>query len=260
MALLTPEQRTKGLWTISAGNAGQGIAMAARQAGVPCTIVVIENAAGPKIERMRRLGARIVMASFDAAWQALEERRFPGVGGTFVHPFDDHDFIAGNATLGLEVLEDLPDVAAIIAAIGGGSLISGIASAVRALKPEVKIFGAEPDTAAPAAASFASGSAERYAAYQESFIDGAGAKSVFPRMWQRMKDVVDGSLVVSLDQVKSAMRILAERMRIIAEGAGALAVAAALSGQAGRGPIVAVVSGGNIDLKKFAELTGIVSA
>ncbi|HEX8153380.1 MAG TPA: pyridoxal-phosphate dependent enzyme [Thermoanaerobaculia bacterium] len=254
VAMLDPGERQKGVWTISAGNAGQGVAYAARQAGVPCTVVVIETAPETKIERMRALGAKLVKAPFDRCWNAMETREFPGVDGAFVHPFDDHDFIAGNATIGLEIVEDLPDVKTVIAAIGGGGLVAGVGSGVRALAPRVRVVGAEPETAAPGAASFAANAPQLFENWQASFVDGAGGKSIFPRMWERMQGVVDGSVVVSLDEVKRAMRLVAEKNRVIAEGAGALAVAAALSGRAGEGPIVAVISGGNIDLKKFAEL------
>ncbi len=256
VALLAPEERQKGVWTISAGNAGQGVAFAAREAGVPATVVTIETAPETKVERMRKLGARIVKAPFDACWKAMEAREFPGVEGTFIHPFDEHDFIAGNATLGLEIIEDLPGVKTVIAAIGGGGLISGIGSAIRQLAPHVRILGAEPETAAPGALSFERGSAQVFSDWQASFVDGAGGKSIFPRMWERMQGIVDGSIVVTLDEVRNAMRVVAEKSRVIAEGAGALAVAAALSGRAGDGPIVAVISGGNIDLKKFAEIVG----
>jgi threonine dehydratase len=254
VALLSAKDRERGVWTISAGNAGQGVAYAAREVGIACTVVAIETAAETKLERMRNLGARIVKAPFDACWRAMEVREFPGVEGTFVHPFDDHDFIAGNATLGLEILEDLPKVKSVIAAIGGGGLIAGIGSAIRQLAPDVRILGAEPETAAPGALSFQKGGPNVFAGWQASFVDGAGGKSIFPRMWERMHGIVDGSMVVSLDEVRRAMRLIAEKSRVIAEGAGALAVAAALSGRAGEGPIVAVISGGNIDLKKFAEL------
>ena len=254
VAMLPDSERRRGVWTISAGNAGQGVAYAARAAGVPCTVVAIETAPTAKLDRMRALGAKLVLVSYARAWQALEDRSYPGVEGTFVHPFDDQNFIAGHATMGLEILEDAPDTAAIIAAIGGGGLITGVASAVKTLKPDVRVWGAEPDTAAPAARSFASGTAEEFPEWQATFVDGAGGKSVFPRMWQRMQPVVDGSIVVSLDEVKRAMRLMAEKVRVIAEGAGALALAAALTGKAGKGPIVAIVSGGNIDLPKFFEL------
>jgi threonine dehydratase len=254
VAMLPPTQRSRGVWTISAGNAGQGVAYAARQAGVPCTVVAIETAPQAKLQRMRALGAKLVLVSYDTAWQALEARSYPGVEGTFVHPFDDHNFIAGHATMGLEILEDAPDTKAIIAGIGGGGLVCGVGSAVKALQPDIKVWGAEPQTAAPAALSFERGSPQVFADWQASFVDGAGGKSVFPRMWQRMRPVVDGSIVVSLDETRRAMRLIAEKARVIAEGAGALPLAAALSGKAGNGPLVAIVSGGNIDLAKFAEL------
>src|SRR5256885_6510440 len=254
VGLLSDSERQRGVWTISAGNAGQGVAYAARQAGVPCSVVVVETAPKSKLERMRALGAKLFPVPYHVAWKALEERSFPGVDGTFIHPFDDHDFIAGHGTMGLEILEDAPDVAAVIAAIGGGGLITGVASAIKALKPEAKVFGVEPETAAPAALSFEKGSPQVFANWKASFVDGAGGKTMFPRMGERMKPVVDGYIVVSLDETKKAMRLMAEKTRIISEGAGALPVAAALTGKPGKGPIVAIVSGGNIDLNKFCEL------
>jgi len=254
VALLPDSQRKRGVWTISAGNAGQGVAYAARQAGVPCAVVVIETAPKSKLERMEALGAKLIPVPYDVAWQALEERSFPGAEGTFVHPFDDDNFIAGHGTMGLEILEDAPDAAAVIASIGGGGLITGVGSAIKALKPETKVFGVEPETAAPAALSFEKGSPQAFTNWKASFVDGAGGQSMFPRMWERMKPVVDAYIVVSLDETKDAMRLMAEKARIISEGAGALPLAAALSRKAGKGPIVAIVSGGNIDLNKFCEL------
>ena len=256
VGLLTESERKRGVWTISAGNAGQGVAYAARQAGVPCTVVVIATAPESKIERMRALGASLIPVPYDVAWKALEDRSFPGVEGTFVHPFDDHNFITGHATMGLEILEDAPDTAAVIAAIGGGGLITGVGTALKALNPGIRVWGAEPETAAPAALSFAMGSPKVFTDWKPSFVDGAGGQSLFPRMWERMKPVVDGYIVVSLDETKKAMRLMAEKARVIAEGAGALSVAAALTGKAGQGPIVAIVSGGNVDLKKFCEIIG----
>ena len=256
VALLPESERKRGVWTISAGNAGQGVAYAARQAGVPCTVVVIETAPESKINRMRALGAKLIPVPYDIAWKALEERSYPGADGTFVHPFDDHNFIAGHGTMGLEILEDAPDTAAVIASIGGGGLITGVGSAIKALKPEIKVWGVEPETAAPAALSFEKGSPQVFKDFKQSFVDGAGGQSMFPRMWERMKPVVDDYIVVTLDETKKAMRLMAERARVISEGAGALPVAAALAGKAGKGPIVAIVSGGNIDLKKFSELIG----
>ena len=252
VALLSPEERGKGVWTISAGNAGQGVAYAAREAGVPCTVLVIETAPETKVERMRALGATLVKAPFDACWQAMDDRAYPGIEGTFVHPFDDHDFIAGNATAGLEIVEDLPHVKTVIGAIGGGGLMSGVGSAIRALAPHVRILGAEPETAAPGAKSFAANAPTVFDEWQASFVDGAGGKSIFPRMWERMRHVVDGSVVVTLEEVRQAMKLVASKARVITEGAGALGVAAAL--RETEGPVVAVVSGGNIDLKKFCEL------
>jgi threonine dehydratase len=254
VAMLPESERKRGVWTISAGNAGQGVAYAARQAGVPCTVVVIETAPESKIGRMRALGAKLIPVSYDLAWKALDDRAFPGAEGTFVHPFDDDNFIAGHGTMGLEILEDAPDTTAIIASIGGGGLITGVASAVKAIKPEIKIFGAEPETAAPAALSFAKGSPQVFENWKASFVDGAGGQSMFPRMWERMKPLVDDYIVVTLEETKKAMRMMAEKARIISEGAGALPLAAALTGKAGQGPIVAIVSGGNIDMKKFFEL------
>ena len=254
LAMLSAAERARGVWTISAGNAGQGVAYAARQAGVPCTVVTIETAPASKLERMKALGARLVLVPYAVAWQAMEDRAYPGVEGTFVHPFDDHNFIAGHGTMGLEILEDAPDTVAVIAGIGGGGLITGVGSALKALKPEIKIWGAEPETAAPAARSFAAGAAQAFPQWQASFVDGAGGRSVFPRMWQRMAPLLDGAIVVTLEQTRQAMRLLAEKARVIAEGAGALGLAAALTGKAGQGPIVAIISGGNIDLQKFCEI------
>jgi threonine dehydratase len=254
VAMLSDSERKRGVWTISAGNAGQGVAYAARAAGVPCTVVAIETAPASKLERMKALGAKLVLVPYEVAWKALDERTYAGVEGTFIHPFDDDNFIAGHATMGLEILEDAPETAAVIAAIGGGGLITGVASAMRAIKPGIKVWGAEPETAAPLSLSMASGSPQSFKDWKASFVDGAGGQSVFPRMWERMKPVVDGCIVVTLDETKTAMRLMAEKARIIAEGAGCLPVAAALTGKAGQGPIVAIVSGGNIDLKKFSEL------
>jgi len=254
VAALSEADRQHGVWTISAGNAGQGVAYAARAAGVPCTVVVVETAPKSKLERMKALGAKLIPVPYEIAWKALDERSFPGVDGTFIHPFDDDDFIAGHGTMGLEILEDAPETAAVIASIGGGGLITGVASAIKALKPEIKVFGVEPETAAPAALSFKKDSPQVFPNWRASFVDGAGGQSMFPRMWERMKPVVDDYLVVTLKQTKNAMRLLAEKARIISEGAGALSVAAALSGEAGKGPIVAIISGGNIDLQKFCEL------
>ncbi len=254
VARLSEADRAKGVWTISAGNAGQGVAYAARAMGIPCTVVAIETAPRTKLERMAALGATIVPVSYDQAWVAVELHQFPGLDATFIHPFDNHDFIAGHGSMGLEILEDCPGVATVIAAIGGGGLIAGVGSAIKARRPEVRVLGAEPETAAPYALSLREGGPRKFDDWQASFVDGAGGKSVTERMWQRMRPVTDGSIIVTLDQTRAAMRLIAEKTRTIAEGAGALSVAAALSGEAGEGPIVCVVSGGNVDLDRFSEL------
>jgi threonine dehydratase len=243
-----------GVWTVSAGNAAQGVAFAARKAGVPCSVMVMDTAPETKIEAITRLGASIVRATYDECWQTVESHRSDRMTGRFVHPFDDDAFIAGNATAGLEILEDLPDVDAIVAPLGGGGLLAGLSAAVRASRPDVKIFAAEPETAAPFAASLAAGEARYFDGWQASFVDGAGGKSVLPTMWPLLRASVTDSIVVSLDEVRAAMKLVAERVHVIAEGAAACAVAAALSGKAGRGRVVAVVSGGNIDLSRFASL------
>lgn len=254
VAQLTDEERARGVWTISAGNAGQGVAFAARAFGVPCSVVTIETAPQTKLDRMRALGATIVPVSYEEAWKAAETHGYARMDGTFVHPFDNHNFIAGHGTMGLEIVEDLPNVRTVIAAIGGGGLITGLGSAVKALCPEARVVGAEPETAAPYAYSLREGGPQRFPDWQASFVDGAGGKSVTKRMWHRMQPLVDATITVTLDQTREAMRLIAEKSRTIAEGAGALSLAAALTGQAGEGPIVCIVSGGNIDLAKFSEL------
>jgi threonine dehydratase len=254
VARLGPDERARGVWTVSAGNAGQGVAYAARAAGIPCSVVAIETAPRTKLDRMRALGARLVPVSYEQAWRAAEAHAFEGMEGVFIHPFDNHDFIAGHGTMGLEIVEDAPGLRTVITAIGGGGLVTGVGSAVKALRPMARILGAEPETAAPYALSLREGGPRRFDDWRASFVDGAGGQSVTERMWERMRPVVDGAITVSLDQVREAMRLTAEKARVIAEGAGALALAAALSGEAGEGTIVCVVSGGNIDLAKFTEL------
>src|SRR3954454_22445781 len=255
VALLSDSERERGVWTISAGNAGQGVAYAARQAGVPCAVVVIETAPKAKLQRMEALGAKLFPVPYEVAWKTLEERSFPGAEGTFIHPFDDDNFIAGHGTMGLEILEDAPDTSTVLAAVGGGGLIAGVGSAIKALRPQTKVIAVEPETAAPLSLSLAAGTPQEFTEWKASFVDGAGGQSVFPRMWERMKPLVDDSLVVSLEDTRRAMRLMAEKARVIAEGAGALPLAAVLARKVvGPGPIVCIVSGGNVDLKKFCEL------
>jgi threonine dehydratase len=258
---LTPAQLAQGVWTVSAGNAAQGVGYAARKAGARCSVMVMDTAPDTKIRAIERLGASIVRATYDECWRTVESHGSDRMTGHFIHPFDDDRFIAGNATAALEILEDLPDVDAIVAPLGGGGLLAGIATAIRELKPDTRIYAAEPATAAPLAASLAAGRPVHFDNWQASFVDGAGGKSVLPTMWPLLS-TLSGSLVVSLEDVALAMKLTAERTHVIAEGAAACAIAAALSGRAtparpgGGGKVVAVVSGGNIDLAKFAALVG----
>jgi len=251
----------QGVWTVSAGNAAQGVALAARRAGVPCSVMVMDTAPDAKLRSIARLGATIVKASYDECWRTVETHRSDRMTGHFVHPFDDDDFISGNGTAGLEIVEDLPDVDAVVAAVGGGGLLAGIGVALDALAPQARIYAAEPETAAPLRRSFERGRASRFEEWTASFVDGAGGKSVLDSMWPLLREYVDESIVVTLDEVAQAMKLTAERGRVIAEGAGACAVAAAISpalGARGHHKVVAVVSGGNIDLSKFAQLVGAV--
>lgn len=252
--LLPDERRRHGVWTVSAGNAAQGVALAARLVGVPCKVLVMDTAPAAKLDAVRRLGGEIVQVSYDECWQALSDRAHPAMSGAFVHPFEDDEFIAGNASAGLEILEDLPDVECVVAGFGGGGLSCGIAAAMKERGARVKVFAAEPETAAPLARSFAAGSAQKFPGWQASFVDGCGGKSVFPRMWGLAQHLLAGPIVPTLAECRRAMKIVAERNHVIAEGAGACAVAAGLSGKCGSGKIVCMVSGGNIDLVKFAEL------
>ena len=252
---LPPETLRHGVWTVSAGNAAQGVGLAARKVGARCSVMVMDTAPDTKIRAIERLGATIVRASYDECWRTVESHASARMTGHFVHPFDDDRFIAGNATAGLEILEDLPDVDAIVAPLGGGGLLAGIAAAVGALKPGTRIYAAEPETAAPLAVSLQAGRAVYFDNWKASFVDGAGGKSVLPTMWPLLSTLA-GSIVVTLDEVARAMKLTAERAHVIAEGAAGCAIAAAISGRAGRGKVVAVVSGGNIDLAKFAALIG----
>ena len=252
--LLPEGQRRKGIWTVSAGNAAQGVALAAKKAGVPCKVLTMDTAPAAKLDATRRLGAEIVQTSYDECWKALGARAHPAMTGAFVHPFEDDEFIAGNASAGLEILEDLPDVDAVIAGFGGGGLSCGIAAALKERGSKAKVFAAEPETAAPLAASFAAGSAQKFPEWKASFVDGCGGKSVFPRMWAIAHHLLAASIVTTLEEVRQAMKIVAERNHVIAEGAAACAVAAGLSGKCASGKVVCVVSGGNIDLAVFSKL------
>lgn len=256
MSHLSESERAKGVMTASAGNMAQGVAYCARQLGIPCTVVSPETAPKTKIEAVKRLGGQVVLAPFDVWWKTFEERRYPGIDATFVHAFDDPHVMAGNGTIGLEILEDLPDIDAVVIPWGGGGLATGIASVIRARKPNCRIYAAEVETASPLSVSWKAGSPQTVP-YTPSFVDGIASKSVFPQMYERARKLLDGVLVAKLNDVASAVRLLAERNRIVAEGAGATPVACALAGGAGVGNVVCIVSGGNIDASRLAEiLTG----
>ena len=253
IARLSPRQLARGVLTASAGNMAQGVAWRARELGILCTVIAPDTAPATKIDAIERLGGRVIKVPFAEWWQTFEQRAFPGIDATFIHAFDDLDVMAGNGTLALEILEDLPDAAAIVIPWGGGGLACGIASATRALAPTCRLYTAEADTAAPFAASFAAGSPQTIES-RPSFIDGIGSRTVFAAMFGRAQPLIDGALVATVDAVASAVRLLAERNRVIAEGAGACPVACALAGGAGPGKVVCVVSGGNIDSAKLAAI------
>jgi threonine dehydratase len=251
--LAPPGDRAKGLVTASAGNMAQGVAWAARELGVPATIVVPDRAPEAKLTAIERLGGRILKVPYDDWWNIIVTSQVDGVQGLFIHPAQDRAVMAGNGTIGLEILEDLPDPDAVVIPYGGGGLTGGIASAIKQLRPRTRIITAEPETAAGMAAAFAAGQPAD-AGYQPSFVDGAGGRQVLDSVWPLVQPLVDDALAIPVAEVAAAIRTLAERVRIIAEGAGALAPAAALSGRAGTGKIVCVVSGGNINLTKLAEI------
>ena len=256
IAHMTPAQLERGVVTASAGNMAQGVAWRARELGIPCSVIAPDTAPQTKISAIERLGGRILKVSYDDWWRAFEQRSYQGVEGTFIHAFDDLNVMAGNGTIGLEILEDLPDVDAVVIPWGGGGLTCGIGSVLRELKPKCKIFAAEVATAAPLMASWKTGSPQVIEP-QRSFVDGIGGKSVFPQMFERARRLIDGPLLARVNEIAAALGLIAERNRVIAEGAGATPVACALAGRAGTGKVVCVVSGGNIDLAKLAEiLTG----
>jgi threonine dehydratase len=253
LALASPDEHARGVWTASAGNMAQGVAWWARRLGLRCTVVIPETAPETKVAAVRRLGGEIVKVSFDDWLEIFRTRTHEGLEGFFVHAFSDPAVMAGNGTIALEILEDLPGVDAVVIPYGGGGLTCGIASALRALAPECKVYACEVATGAPLAASLAAGKPTRVD-YEPSFVDGIGAPEVFPEMFELTRELVDGSLVAGLDEVAGAVRLLAERARVVAEGAGATPLAAALTGKAGGGKVVCVVSGGNIDASKLAAI------
>jgi threonine dehydratase len=253
MAHLARSELQRGVLTASAGNMAQGVAWRARELGIPCTVVAPETAPETKLQAIERLGARVIKVSFERWWQTFQDRAYPGVDAAFIHAFDDPHVMAANGVIGLEILEDLPDVDVVLIPWGGGGLACGIASAVRAKKPGCQLYAAEVATGAPLAASLAAGTVA-VVDYRPSFVDGIGSKTVFPQMLDRARQLIDGALVAGLAEVAAAVRLLAERNRVIAEGAGACPVACALSGRAGAAKIACVVSGGNIDATKLCDI------
>jgi threonine dehydratase len=263
IACLTPAELAGGVWTVSAGNAAQGVALAARLSGVPSSVLVMEGAPATKLRAIERLGAAIVQAPFDECWRAVEDHESPRMTGRMVHPFDDDDFISGNGTAALEILQDLPDVDAVVAPMGGGGLLAGIGCVLQALAPGAALYAAEPENAAPLATSLAHGRPMRFEGWSRSWVDGAGGQSVLPSMWPFVSTAVTQSIVVPLAEAAAAMTRAATHCHVIAEGAAACAIAAASSPvlrDRGHRKIVAVVSGGNIDLSRFAALTGVAPA
>ena len=247
------KQLQAGVVTGSAGNMGQGVAWAARELGVTCTVVVPENAPEAKLAAIVRLGGRIVKVSYERWWQTLEESGYPELDGLFVHPVQDERVMAGNGTIGLELLEDLPEPDVVLVPFGGGGLSSGIASAVKALRPQTRVYAVEPETGAPLTAAFAAGEPQPIE-FVPSFVDGAGGPALLPAMWPLVRGALDGAFAISLDETAEAVRVLASRARVVAEGAGALALAAALGGRVEGGTVVCIVSGGNIDAAKLATI------
>lgn len=246
MAAISPDRLARGLLTASAGNMAQGAAWCARARAIPCTVIAPESAPATKLRAIERLGGKVILAPFDRWWRAFDERAYPGVDGTFVHAFDDPLVMAGNGTIGLEILEDLPDVDAVVVPWGGGGLFSGMAAAVREVSPRTHLFTAECEAGAPLAASLAAGVPTKVP-FRRSFVDGIGGPSCFPAMFERARALIDGALVASVAEVAAAVRVIAERGRVVAEGAGACSLACALAGGAGNGRVVCVISGGNID-------------
>ena len=252
--LRAPRERLeRGVLTASAGNMAQGVAYCARLLGIPATVVTPETAPETKLRAVERLGGRIIKVPFDVWWRTFEDRAFPGVDATFIHAFDDADVMAGNGTIGLELREDLPDADTIVVPWGGGGLACGIAAAVKALRPATRVYAVECETGAPLTASLRAGRPV-VVDYRPSFVDGIASKTVFPGMLELAQRLLDGTIVVTLDQAAQAMRLVAERARVIPEGAAACAVAAAMGGETGGKKIIAIISGGNIDLGTFCEL------
>jgi len=253
MSLADRSLLEEGVYTASAGNMAQGVAWNAKIIKIPCTVIVPDHAPQTKLDAITRLGAKYIKVPFNDWWQVIVTRKFEGMKGLFIHPVSDPSVIAGNGTVGLEILEDLPDVDAVIVPYGGGGLASGIATAIKETRPGVKIFASEVETAAPLAASLLAGHSVNVE-YTASFVDGIGSRSILTEMWPLVSRLINNSIVVSLNQVAGAIKLLIERSRVIAEGAGGSSLAAALTGKAGSGKIVCVISGGNIDAEKLMKI------
>ena len=249
----SPDQLADGVVTASAGNMAQGVAWAAREAGVPATIVCPDHAPQTKIDRIERLGGTVIKVPWERWWQTIVDSHFEGLEGLFVHPVQDELVMAGNGTIGLELLEDLPDLDTVLVPYGGGGLSVGIASAVKQLRPAVRVYGIDPESGPSASAAFDAGRPVTVD-HRPSFVDGSGGVGVLESMWPYVQDALDGAYIVSLDETAAALRLLVEQMRVIAEGAGALALAAALSGRTPGGKTVCIVSGGNIDVSRLVAI------
>jgi threonine dehydratase len=250
---LPPGELQAGVVTASAGNMGQGVAWAARELGIPAVVVVPEGAAETKLAAIERLGGRVVKVPYERWWQAIEESSFAEADGVFIHPVQNEQVMAGNGTIGLEIFEDLPEADAVLIPFGGGGLSVGIASAVKALRPQTQVYAVEPETGAPLTASLPVGEPQKVD-YTPSFVDGSGSPALLPKMWELARGVLDGAVAVPIDETAAAVRLLAERARVVAEGAGALSLAAALAGRGGAGNVVCIVSGGNIDSSKLTAI------
>ncbi len=253
MAMADKSLLAEGVYTASAGNMAQGVAWNAKMMNIPCTVIVPDHAPQTKLDAITRFGAKFIKIPFNDWWQVMVTRKFEGMKGLFIHPVADPNVIAGNGTIGLEILDDLPDVDAVIVPYGGGGLISGIATAMKTLKSGVKIFASEVETAAPLAPSLAAGQPVKVE-YIASFVDGMGSSGLLTEMWPLVSRLVNGSIVLNLKQIADAIKLLIERSRVIAEGAGGSSLAAALTGKAGYGKIVCVISGGNIDAEKLIKI------
>jgi threonine dehydratase len=253
MAIAGREALGTGVYTASAGNMAQGVAWCAREMGIKCRVVVPDSAPRAKTDAIERLGGEVVKVSFDEWWQTLVNRGHPDMDGFFVHPFADPGVMAGNATIGVEIFEDIEDVDAIIVPYGGGGLACGIASAAAALSPHTKVIAVEAETAAPLAESFKL-NAPVTVIRTPTFIDGMGSAAIFEEMWPLVQSLLSGSILVSVAEVAEAVKLLIERCRVVAEGAGAAALAAARSGALEGKRVVCIVSGGNIDLNVLTKI------